>query len=183
MSTRPSPDELRQRQLTSVSLLLTISCRCTLQAVNPIAPPRASGREGSQRPTVELVRPCVPSGAGFGMMILVQVSGQRQGPKPAGLLGLGGAHVTGLLALIGGQEHQRGCEPIDRRLLRESSVSHPEVAVLLAATTPRRRAFKIAEATAYWRRVGARARIAFTGRPDDVEHALELLQQPGLCCA
>lgn len=88
--------------------------------------------------------------------------------------------MRGLLALIGGQEHQRGCEPIDRRLLREAGVSRPEVAVLLAATTPRRRAFKIAEATAYWRRLGARARIAFTGRSDDAEHALELLQQPDL---
>lgn len=88
--------------------------------------------------------------------------------------------MTGLLAMIGGQEHQAGCEPIDRRLLREVGTSHAEVTVVLAATTPRRRAYKIAEATDYWRRLGARARIAFTGRPDDLEHAFDLLQQPDL---
>jgi cyanophycinase-like exopeptidase len=88
--------------------------------------------------------------------------------------------VTGLLALIGGQEHQRGCEPIDQRLLGESGTARAEVTVLLAATPPHRRAFKIAEATGYWKRLGARARVAFTGRPDDIEHALALLEQPDL---
>jgi hypothetical protein len=77
--------------------------------------------------------------------------------------------VTGLVAALGGHEHQPGCEPIDRRLLAESGLRRPTVAVLLAATVPRRVEAKIAEATTYWHRLGARVRIGFTHAARHVE--------------
>ncbi len=88
--------------------------------------------------------------------------------------------MTGLLALIGGAEHTPGCEAIDRRLLWDSGVRRPTVTVLLAATAPRRRAFKIAEAAHYWSRLGAKVQFAFTGLPDDAERALAALADPDL---
>lgn len=87
--------------------------------------------------------------------------------------------MSGLLALVGGAEHTAGCEPIDRRLLAGSG-RRPEVTVLLAATAPRRRAYKIAEAQRYWAAFGARVRFGFSGRPDDVEQTLAVLADPDL---
>lgn len=86
--------------------------------------------------------------------------------------------MSGLLALLGGQEHTPGCESIDRALLDDTGVRSPSVAVLLAGTTPRRRAFKMAEARRYWAQFGARVRFAFTGRPDEIEHAMDVLEDP-----
>ena len=83
--------------------------------------------------------------------------------------------MSGLVAIVGGQEHHPGCEPIDRRLLAESGLSRPTVTVLLAATVPRRIHAKIAESTHYWRRLGAHVRFACTGGPDETEHALDTL--------
>jgi cyanophycinase-like exopeptidase len=88
--------------------------------------------------------------------------------------------VSGLVVLLGGQEHTPGCERIDRRLLRESGVRRPEVAVLLAASPPRRRAFKLAQARRYWRQLGARARCAFTGEGDPIAWATGLLEEADL---
>lgn len=83
--------------------------------------------------------------------------------------------MSGLVAIIGGQEHHPGCEPIDRRLLAESGLTRPTVTVLLAATVPRRIRAKIAESTRYWQRLGAHVRFAYTGGPDETERALETL--------
>lgn len=88
--------------------------------------------------------------------------------------------MSGLVALLGGQEHTPGCEPIDQRLLRQSGVRRPEVAVLLAASPPRRRAFKLDQARAYWRQLGARARCAFTGEGDPIGRAASLLEEADL---
>ena len=88
--------------------------------------------------------------------------------------------MTGLLALLGGQEHTAGCEDIDRRLLEESASDKPAVTVVLAATTPRRRAFKTNEATTYWRRLGVDVRFAMNGGPHETERALEALEDPDI---
>lgn len=88
--------------------------------------------------------------------------------------------MSGLLCLIGGQEHTAGCEDIDRFLLRDAGVTRPEVAVLLAGTSPRRRAFKIDEAQRYWAPFGAAVSFVFTGRPDEEEHGLQVLETADL---
>jgi hypothetical protein len=88
--------------------------------------------------------------------------------------------VSGLVAVLGGQEHLPGCEALDRRLLAESGLDHPTVTVLLAATVPGRIRAKIAEATAYWPRLGARVIFAYTGGPHETERALVALAAPDL---
>lgn len=88
--------------------------------------------------------------------------------------------MTGLLALLGGQEHTAGCEPIDRRLLEEAHSSSPRVTVVLAATTPRRRAFKINEAQTYWNALGVDVDCAMTGGSHEKQRALEALADPDI---
>lgn len=88
--------------------------------------------------------------------------------------------MSGLVAILGGQEHLPGVEPIDRRLLAESGMRRPTVAVLLAATVPNRIRAKIAESLAYWPRLGARVRFAYTGGSDETGQALEALADPDL---
>ena len=88
--------------------------------------------------------------------------------------------MTGLLALLGGQEHTEGCQPIDRRLLAEARGDKPSVTVVLAATTPRRRAFKINEALTYWSALGVGVRFAMAGGPDETRRALDALAEPDL---
>lgn len=88
--------------------------------------------------------------------------------------------MSGTLALLGGQEHTAGCEVIDRRLLEEVRSSRPVIAVVLAASTPRRRAFKIAEASAYWSAFGVDVRFAMHGGPNELDRALHALQDPDL---
>lgn len=88
--------------------------------------------------------------------------------------------MTGSVALLGGMEHTDGCQSIDRWLLDHSGVATPEVAVLLAASPSRRRAFKVDEATRWWAGLGARARCAWAGEPDPVGRALDLIVQADL---
>jgi len=88
--------------------------------------------------------------------------------------------MSGLVAILGGQEHLPGVEPVDRRLLAESGMRRPTVAVLLAATVPARIRAKIAESLAYWPRLGARVRFAYTGVPGETEQALDVLTDPDL---
>ena len=88
--------------------------------------------------------------------------------------------MTGLLALLGGQEHTEGCQPIDRRLLAEARRDKPSVTVVLAATTPRRRAFKINEALTYWGGLGVAVQFALAGGPDETPRALNALADPDL---
>jgi hypothetical protein len=88
--------------------------------------------------------------------------------------------VSGLIAVLGGQEHLPGCEPIDRRLLAESGLLNPTVTVLLAATVPNRIGAKVLEATNYWPGLGARVRISCPGGVHDTEHTLEALRDTDL---
>jgi hypothetical protein len=88
--------------------------------------------------------------------------------------------VSGLIAVLGGQEHLPGCEPIDRRLLAESGLPNPTVTVLLAATVPNRLRAKVLEATNYWPGLGARVRICSPGGVHDTEHTLEALRDTDL---
>jgi hypothetical protein len=84
--------------------------------------------------------------------------------------------MSGLIAVLGGQEHHPGCEPVDRRLLAESGLSHPTVAVLLAATVPNRIRLKILEATNYWPALGARVRVCAPGGVHDIDQTLRALE-------
>jgi peptidase E len=88
--------------------------------------------------------------------------------------------VSGILALVGGQEHTPGCEPIDQAILRDIGVSRPRVTVVLAGTSPRRRAFKMHEARTYWGGFGAHVSFAFTGVADETSAGLEALADPDL---
>lgn len=88
--------------------------------------------------------------------------------------------MTGTLALLGGQEHTAGCEVIDRRLLEEARTDRPVVTVVLAASTPRRRAFKINEALTYWHALGVDVRFAMHGGDNEIERALAALENPDL---
>jgi cyanophycinase len=88
--------------------------------------------------------------------------------------------MTALLALLGGREHTPGCEAIDRRLLEETGGAAPQVTVVLAATSPRRRAFKTQEALAYWGALGVAVRFAMNGGPDEYERSLAALENPDL---
>jgi peptidase E len=88
--------------------------------------------------------------------------------------------MSGLIAVLGGQEHHPGCEPVDRRLLAESGLSRPTVTVLLAATVPDRIRLKVLEATNYWPALGARVRIVAPGRVHDTEHTLRALEETDL---
>lgn len=88
--------------------------------------------------------------------------------------------MSGYVAVAGGQEHQHGCEDIDRRLLAESRRSDPVVAVLLGASVPRVVPARMAQATEYWSRLGATARFAFTGQHDESREALDVLESPDL---
>jgi hypothetical protein len=88
--------------------------------------------------------------------------------------------VSGLIAVLGGQEHHPGCEPIDRRLLAECGLSNPTVTVLLAATVPNRIGAKVLETTRYWPGLGARVRISCLGGVHDTEQTLEALRDTDL---
>lgn len=88
--------------------------------------------------------------------------------------------MTGIVALLGGGEHTAGCGPIDRALLRQVGVRRAEVAVLLAASPRRRRAFKQAQAETWWRSLGAHARCAFAGEADPAGRAAALLEEADL---
>lgn len=88
--------------------------------------------------------------------------------------------MTGLLALLGGQEHTAGCEVVDRLLLQEAGHSAPTVTVVLAATTPRRRAFKVNEALSYWGALGVAVRFAMAGGPSEEDQAMTALADPDL---
>lgn len=88
--------------------------------------------------------------------------------------------MSGLVALVGGGEHTPGCEDTDRLLLSESGSRRPRVAVILAASPQRRRAFKRAEAEQWWARLGARARCAFAGEADPHRVAAALLRAADL---
>ncbi len=88
--------------------------------------------------------------------------------------------MSGPLALLGGLEHNPGCEDADRRLLGVRGRSRPVVALLLAASPPGRRQAKAAEARRYYARLGAEVRCAFTGLPDEEAHALGVLEDPDL---
>ena len=88
--------------------------------------------------------------------------------------------MSGLLALLGGQEHTPGCEPIDRRLLEEARRERPVVTVVLAATRPRRRSYKVAEALSYWRPFGVEVRFALAGGADEQVASLDALDDPDL---
>ena len=83
--------------------------------------------------------------------------------------------MTGLVALVGGAEHTPGCEATDRLLLRQAGTRRAHVAVLLAASPQRRRAFKRAEAEQWWAGLGADARCAFAGEERPDTHAAALL--------
>lgn len=84
------------------------------------------------------------------------------------------------MALLGGQEHTAGCETIDRRLLEETGRFKPIVTVVLAATSPRRRAFKMNEALTYWGRLGVPVQFAMNGGYDEADRALEALGEPDI---
>lgn len=88
--------------------------------------------------------------------------------------------MSGLVAVLGGQEHHPGCEPVDRRLLAESGLSHPTVTVLLAATVPNRVRPKILEAGNYWPQLGARVRICTPRSLRNVERTLGALEDTDL---
>lgn len=88
--------------------------------------------------------------------------------------------MTGLLALLGGQEHTPGCEDIDRRLLEDCGSATPQVTVVLAATSPRRRAYKMQEALTYWGALGVPVRFAMNGGPDELDRSLAALENPDL---
>jgi cyanophycinase-like exopeptidase len=88
--------------------------------------------------------------------------------------------VSGLIAVLGGQEHHPGCEPIDRRLLAECGLSNPTVTILLAATVPNRIGAKVLEITNYWPGLGARVRISCLGGVHDTEQTLEALRDTDL---
>lgn len=88
--------------------------------------------------------------------------------------------MSGLVAVLGGQEHQPGCEPIDRCLLADGGMTRPTVAVLLAATVPARVGAKMAEACGYWSGLGATVRFGYTGGADETEQALQALSDPDL---
>lgn len=59
--------------------------------------------------------------------------------------------MNGPLALIGGQEHTPGCEPIDRRLLELSGAEHPVVTILPFASSRRTRIRAVDLAVSWWR--------------------------------
>jgi cyanophycinase len=88
--------------------------------------------------------------------------------------------MTALLALLGGQEHTTGCEDIDRRLLEETGSRVPHVTVVLAATSPRRRAYKMQEALSYWEAMGVPVQFAMNGGPDELGRSLAALEDPDL---
>ena len=88
--------------------------------------------------------------------------------------------MNGPVALVGGAEHTAGCEPADRLLLRACGVRRPAVAVLLAASPDRRRAFKRAEAEGWWSRLGAHPRCAFAGEANPLEQAAALIAHADL---
>lgn len=62
--------------------------------------------------------------------------------------------LPGPLALVGGQEHTPGCEPIDRRLLELTGVARPVVTVVPLASSRRTRARTVGRAVGWWRDLG-----------------------------
>ena len=103
-------------------------------------------------------------------------------PRPTQVASAG-AHdptATGLTALVGGQEHQPGCEPIDRMLLAPAATSRPHVVVLLAASPVRRRLYKAREAHTYWARHGAGVHVGCAGRPGDLPATISAIERADL---
>lgn len=71
---------------------------------------------------------------------------------------------SGPVALLGGDEHRRGSEAIERTLLDQLGVAAPTVAVVPVASAPRQVGMVASLARNYWAGLGTTVRIAL---PDD----------------
>lgn len=82
--------------------------------------------------------------------------------------------TAGPVALLGGHEHRRGSEAIERTLLEQVGVTAPQVTVLPVASAARQRGMAAALARTYWTNLGASVRIAV---PDanGSRHALDAI--------
>lgn len=69
-------------------------------------------------------------------------------------------HTPGPVALLGGGEHRRGTEQIERTLLDHTGVAAPRVAVLPVASAARQVGMVASLARNYWMALGASVRIA-----------------------
>ncbi|MTV24802.1 hypothetical protein FTX61_05130 [Nitriliruptoraceae bacterium ZYF776] len=70
------------------------------------------------------------------------------------------------LALLGGQEHTPGCEPIDRRLLELTGVARPVVGIVPLASSFRTRARTVGRAVGWWRLLGVEVTVAAATEAD-----------------
>lgn len=81
----------------------------------------------------------------------------------------------GPIALIGGWEHTRGCEPIDLKVLEIMGLSKPVVTVVPAASSERMVPIATERAQLYWQRMGGLLKVALPGRddPSQIRDALD----------
>lgn len=89
----------------------------------------------------------------------------------------------GPIALLGGGEHLPQCAAPDRRLLELTGATHPEVAVIPAASGPRSLPRTVGLARDHWKRLGAAVTIVDPNRRrteavDEIERA-DLIVLPG----
>lgn len=68
--------------------------------------------------------------------------------------------MTGLLAVVGGNEHTPGCESIDNQLLKAADGPTPVVAVITLAASARTRARVVGLAIEWWEHLGATVLVA-----------------------
>ena len=91
--------------------------------------------------------------------------------------------MSGPVALLGGREHLPGNELVDRVLLSHLDVSDPLVAVIPAASAPRKRPQSIRLAREYWHHLGVDVRIVLPGAHDpanlEVIDGAALIVMPG----
>lgn len=82
---------------------------------------------------------------------------------------------SGPVALIGGWEHTRGCEPIDLKVLEIIGRSEPVVTVVPAASSERMVPIATERAQVYWQRLGGLLKVALPGRddPSQIRDAIE----------
>jgi cyanophycinase len=83
-------------------------------------------------------------------------------------------NTPGPVALLGGHEHRRGTEAIERTLLEQLGVAAPRVAVLPVASAPRQVGMVAALARTYWAALGTSVRIA-TPDGNGSHHALDVV--------
>ncbi len=80
--------------------------------------------------------------------------------------------MTGIMALVGGREHNPGCETIDQAVLAATRAVAPRVAIVPLASSMRTRARTVGRAVEWWDGLGV-ATVVVGPEPDQARRLLD----------